>query len=290
MRRKSTHAPARCVVISPAVDGRDTVRLIGVDAPETKEPGCEVQPYGPDASRFITSELQGEEVDLEFDEDRNDQYDRLLAYVYKDAEMFNETLLEEGYAQVYTVQPNDKYEHRFEEAQEKAQAARLGIWALSTSEQAQLTDRGNGIGAGGCDQPETAQPQPAQPTPSAVPDLDCSDFATQEEAQAVLNQDSSDPNRLDEDSDGTACETLQSRTPQNESKAAPAPKATPAPSGGGSSPQVSGNDCPSAAPIKGNQSGIYHMPGDQSYERTNPEECFASEEDAQAAGYRKAQR
>jgi len=47
------------VDISPAVDGIDTVRLIGVDAPETKEPGCEVQPYGPDASRFTTSELQG---------------------------------------------------------------------------------------------------------------------------------------------------------------------------------------------------------------------------------------
>lgn len=38
----------------------------------------------------------------------------------------------------------------------------------------------------------------------------CSDFSTQEEAQAVYNSDPSDPNRLDGDSDGIACESLPS--------------------------------------------------------------------------------
>lgn len=41
-------------------------------------------------------------------------------------------------------------------------------------------------------------------------DLDCSDFATQEEAQAVYDQDPSDPHGLDSDGDGIACETLPS--------------------------------------------------------------------------------
>jgi hypothetical protein len=41
-------------------------------------------------------------------------------------------------------------------------------------------------------------------------DLNCSDFATQEEAQAVYNQDPSDPNGLDRDNDGIACESLAS--------------------------------------------------------------------------------
>lgn len=41
-------------------------------------------------------------------------------------------------------------------------------------------------------------------------DLDCADFATQEEAQAVFDEDPSDPNGLDADSDGIACETLPS--------------------------------------------------------------------------------
>lgn len=37
-------------------------------------------------------------------------------------------------------------------------------------------------------------------------DLDCDDFATQAEAQAVFDQDPSDPNNLDADNDGQACE------------------------------------------------------------------------------------
>ena len=41
---------------------------------------------------------------------------------------------------------------------------------------------------------------------AAAQDLDCSDFATQEEAQAVLDQTpGADPNGLDQDKDGIAC-------------------------------------------------------------------------------------
>lgn len=51
-----------------------------------------------------------------------------------------------------------------------------------------------------------------------------------------------------------------------------------------------GWNCPSGYPIKGNQSGIYHVPGGAYYSRTNPEECFATEAAAKAAGYRKSKR
>lgn len=156
--------------IDPAVDDIDEVRLIGVDTPETKDPDCDVQPYGPEALTFTRDQLQGEEVDLEFDEDRVDRYDRLLAYVYLDDDMFNETLLEEGYAQVYTVSPNDRYEDRFEEAQESAQEAEIGIWGLSYSEQDLLADRGNGIGGEECSPMATPTPPPP-PAPIPTPDI-----------------------------------------------------------------------------------------------------------------------
>jgi len=39
-------------------------------------------------------------------------------------------------------------------------------------------------------------------------DLNCSDFATQADAQAELSRDPSDPNGLDRDNDGIACEGL----------------------------------------------------------------------------------
>jgi hypothetical protein len=41
-------------------------------------------------------------------------------------------------------------------------------------------------------------------------DLNCDDFSTQQEAQAVYDKDRSDPNGLDRDNDGIACETLPS--------------------------------------------------------------------------------
>ena len=42
-------------------------------------------------------------------------------------------------------------------------------------------------------------------------DIDCVAFATQEEAQAVLDRDSSDPHNLDPNHDGVACSSLPSR-------------------------------------------------------------------------------
>jgi micrococcal nuclease len=129
------------VDISPAVDGKTRVRFIGVDTPETKKPGCEIQPYGPQASEFTKSQLRGKEVGLEFDQDREDGDERLLVYMYlPDDSMFNETLLEEGYAQIYTVPPNDKYVNRFVEAQEEARGAGRGIWALPADQLSLLDD------------------------------------------------------------------------------------------------------------------------------------------------------
>ena len=49
--------------------------------------------------------------------------------------------------------------------------------------------------------------------------------------------------------------------------------------------------CPVSHPIKGNDgSKIFHVPGGSSYDRTAPERCYASAEDAEADGYRQAKR
>lgn len=49
---------------------------------------------------------------------------------------------------------------------------------------------------------------------------------------------------------------------------------------------VSKYNCPSWAPVKGNQSGIYHVPGGRYYKVTTPEECFTTASAARKAGYR----
>jgi micrococcal nuclease len=226
------------IEIFPAIDGIEEVRLIGVDTPETNDPYEGVEPYGLEATGFATDELTGRRVGLEFDVERVDQYDRLLAYVYAGGEMFNEDLVEEGYAQTYPYPPNTKYADRFEEAQEGARAGGLGIWGLSLDQQCQLANHGNGIGEGsaGCE---------VVTDPSA-----------------------------------TATATATST-------------ATAGGAAGGAVPPISEENCPPNAPIKGNESSsgelIYHMPNDAYYDATHPEECFATPQDAEAAGYRAAE-
>ena len=205
------------IEVSPAIDGVEEVRLIGVDTPETVDPTEGIEPYGPQASAFAKRELSGRRVGLEFDRERVDQYGRLLAYVHAGGSMFNEELLKKGYAQAYPYPPNTAHAATFAAAQRKARAAGIGIWGLSTPKKCELADRGNGIGEGspGCTSGSGQQPGrgtapgAGDPPPPAAGDLDCSDFATQAQAQQTYDADPSDPNDLDgAPEDGVPCESL----------------------------------------------------------------------------------
>jgi micrococcal nuclease len=193
------------IEVNPPLSWTEDVRLLGVDTPETVDPGEPVEPYGPEASAFTTQQLEGERVTLIFDQEKRDQYGRALAYVQISGQSvtFNETLLKQGYAQIYVVAPNDRYEVAFSQAQEQARQAQRGIWGLPKDQQCELADRGNGIGEGspGC------QGRTPSPAPDPGVDKDCSDFQSQAAAQAELERDPSDPNNLDGDGDGEACET-----------------------------------------------------------------------------------
>jgi micrococcal nuclease len=104
------------------------VRLIGIDTPETVAPGQPVECFGPAASAFTHRRLEGRAVELEFDVERLDRYGRTLAYVWLGGELFNETLVREGYAVVTTFPPDVKYVDRFVAAQRAAREQRLGLW------------------------------------------------------------------------------------------------------------------------------------------------------------------
>jgi micrococcal nuclease len=56
------------IEVNPAVSGTDGVRFLGVDTPETVDPGEPVEPYGPEASAFTKAQLEGERVTLIFDQ------------------------------------------------------------------------------------------------------------------------------------------------------------------------------------------------------------------------------
>ena len=113
------------------MDGtKERIRFIGLDAPESVHPDEEQNvEYGEIAAAFTTEQLEGKTVTLEFDVEKRDQYDRLLAYVYLDGKMFNKTLLEEGHAKVTTYPPNVRYVDDFVALQKQAQRHGKGIWA-----------------------------------------------------------------------------------------------------------------------------------------------------------------
>ncbi|WP_217565017.1 thermonuclease family protein [Micrococcus sp. GbtcB5] len=89
---------------------------------------------------------------------------------------------------------------------------------------------------------------------------------------------------------GTAAEPIPEAAPAPAPEATPAPEAAPA---AGDAGPVRGADsvCPDSHPVKANDnSGIYHVPGQQHYGKTNARHCYASASAAQADGYRAARR
>jgi micrococcal nuclease len=107
---------------------KEKVRLIGIDTPETKKPNTPVMYYGKEASDYTKKRLQGQTVELEWDVERKDQYGRLLAYVWIGRELFNRTLVQEGYARMATFPPNVKYADQFAKDQEEARSKGKGLW------------------------------------------------------------------------------------------------------------------------------------------------------------------
>lgn len=105
---------------------KERVRCIGIDAPELGQ-----IPWGEKASEHMVSLLgdAGWRVELELDIERRDKYGRLLAYLRtSDGRIINQSMLENGYAVLFTVPPNVKYSRIFTASQKEARLKKLGIW------------------------------------------------------------------------------------------------------------------------------------------------------------------
>ena len=111
--------------------GDETVRLIGIDTPETKKPGTPVECFGAEASAHL-EELAppGTAVRLERDVDERDRYGRLLAYVFRgpDDLFVNRAMAEDGFAAAYTVPPNVARTDEVLAASRDARRAGRGLW------------------------------------------------------------------------------------------------------------------------------------------------------------------
>ena len=106
-----------------------SVRLLGVDTPETVHPDIPPEPYGAEATEFTKRLLRGEKVVLRYGRKMRDRYGRLLAFVYRGSDdlFVNLEIIRRGFGRVYGDDFPDR--KQFLKAQREAQAAKKGIWS-----------------------------------------------------------------------------------------------------------------------------------------------------------------
>lgn len=104
---------------------KEKVRLIGIDAPELKQ-----KPWGSEARRHLKGLITGASIRVETDIVKRDKYGRLLAYIWAAGGRFiNLEMIKDGYAVLYTISPNVKYENKLRDAQTEAREKKIGIWS-----------------------------------------------------------------------------------------------------------------------------------------------------------------
>lgn len=112
------------------VDGREkTIRLLNIDTPETKHPSKKKQCLGDQATDWLAERLPpGTPIELSFDEEKEDQYGRLLAAVYEDDSLVNAEIALNGLGVPVTYGPNHKFRQEVQEAHESAKTAERGLF------------------------------------------------------------------------------------------------------------------------------------------------------------------
>lgn len=112
-----------------------SVRMLGIDTPESVHPNKPVQCFGKEAAHRARQILNNQVVILEFDPSQGlvDKYDRLLAFVWMNEKaMFNSIMIAEGYAFEYTYDKPYKYQREFREYERIAREQKVGLWSPKT--------------------------------------------------------------------------------------------------------------------------------------------------------------
>ena len=183
----------------------ESIRLIGIDTPETVDPRTAVECFGSEASARLTTLVPpGSAVRLVHDVERTDRFGRTLAYIYRiDDNLFvNEAMVLDGYAVAATFPPNVRFATRFVEMERLARDAGAGLWSSCGSADTPATTTPLG---------DVTLPQPASGScdasypgvciPPAPPDLDCAEVP-----HSDFDVVPPDAHGFDGDNDGFGCE------------------------------------------------------------------------------------
>lgn len=118
-----------------------TIRLIGVDTPETVDPNRPAGCFGAEASAFTKQSLEGQTVRLVLPSlgDATDAYGRTLVYAYFDVggdgaeDLVNLELLRRGFAKTTTF--DHEFRREFSNAEVEAYEQAAGLWGACPGEE-----------------------------------------------------------------------------------------------------------------------------------------------------------
>ena len=123
-----------------------TIRLIGLDAPETRDNersqqqvgwwNCNLRSIlgmGGKARSSLQNLIQGRRIEIVTDVEEHDRFNRKLGYLYSDGKNINAELLRLGVVKRLRVQPNNSKATELDSAELEARKGRRGFWADSSS-------------------------------------------------------------------------------------------------------------------------------------------------------------
>ncbi|MBU7019146.1 MAG: thermonuclease family protein [Theionarchaea archaeon] len=105
------------------LENGETVRLIGIDAPELSQPG------GKESREYLTQLILNKGVTLEKGYQDRDKYNRLLRFVYLGNTCINEEMIKQGYAEARYLPSNDPLREYYIQLEIEAETAKAGLWS-----------------------------------------------------------------------------------------------------------------------------------------------------------------
>ncbi len=119
--------------VKVAIQGHEeTVRVIGINTPETVDPRRSVECFGQEATNEAHRLLDDAMVILEIDDSQGerDKYGRLLRYLtLSDGGDFGEIMIRHGFAYEYTYEKPYLKQILYQEAEEEARSSKNGLWS-----------------------------------------------------------------------------------------------------------------------------------------------------------------
>jgi len=107
-----------------------TVRFLAIDTPEIKHNNIKAQPYGEEASSYTCDKLKkANKIELEFEKEKKDKYDRYLAWVFINDNLLQQMIIKKGFAKTAYIYDDYKYVDILKKEENKAKNKQVGIWS-----------------------------------------------------------------------------------------------------------------------------------------------------------------